>query len=85
MKDRVDDRMVRKVISRCNVYPKQEFTYIKEHIKKVALLTDKELNTSPSRKRLIRKTSKAMDLKSKIENDDWIKFEQDTIDLEDFR
>lgn len=85
MKDSVDDRMIEKIISRCNVYPKQNPAKIREHVKKVALLTDKELETSPSRRRLIRKTSKAMDMKSKIENDDWIKFEQDTIELEEFR
>lgn len=85
MKDRVDSRMIGKIISRCNVYPKQNRDEIREYVEKVALLTDKELETPPSKKRLIRKTSEAMDLKSKIENDDWIKFDKDTIALEDFR
>lgn len=85
MKDSVSDRMVREIISRCNVYPKQNHMDIKEHIEKVALLANEELETSLQKRKIIRETSKAMDLKSRIENDDWIKFEQDTIDLENFR
>lgn len=81
----LDEKSVRKitrqVIENCSVYPKPKEQEVREEIKKINSLFETELE-GVSERRIVRRLTKSFELKKRIREDEWIKYEGDLIDIE---
>ena len=76
------DEIVRKVRANCDVYPVKDREYIRGQIQKIERLVRLDKGCDPTDRRIVRKVSKALDMKTKIDEDDWIEYKGDKIDLQ---
>lgn len=81
----VDDNIVHMILDECNVYPKQDRETVRDHTDRILTVINAEKGEEPSKGRLVRKVSKAMDLKSRMEKDCWIKSDNCIVELEEYR
>lgn len=75
------ERISREVYKQCNVYPRPDEDTVKKEIKRVRKVMSCEKSMEPSSRRVARKVSKALDLKTRINENGWIKYDGETRDI----
>ena len=80
MSQKVTDEMVDKAIKESNIYPEPDFSEVRNHMEKINRMM-RVSDTDMSEKRLIRKTACAVDIKSRMDRDEWIIYEGKLKDL----
>ena len=76
-------KLVRDVYDRCNVYPLPDNNRVEEEVKKVKNIMSCATRNEPSDRRVAKRVSKALDLRTKINDDEWIEYDGKRFELKD--
>lgn len=80
-KDDTPERLIRDIYDMCDVYPLPDRNEVEEEVKKVKTIMSCRSKEEPSDRRVARRISKALDLRKKLDSDEWIEYDGQTIEI----
>lgn len=76
------EKLIRDVYDMCDVYPLPDRNDVEEEVKKVKTIMNCRSKEEPSDRRVARRISKALDLRRKLNTDEWVEYDGQTVGLE---
>lgn len=78
--NQISDKLIKEIYEQCDVYPLPERQKVTEEVIKMKKIMKSRNKMEPSDRRVARKISRALDMRTRINNDEWIEYEGSKIE-----